>query len=247
MKKIGARGYIPSMRSGPTGIGFTLESLLGIAANAAPQPDFRGIELKASRLGAGRRASSRTTIFAKVPDWAHSNINNAVDLVRTCGYTVDGRMQLYCSVKDRPNSLGLFLEVDHGGDILHSKQNYGEPIATRKLVQWQLPALKESLRIKHPATCFVKARSRRVHGLEEFHYISATYSERPLISNLPTLLETGHIELDLLMHLKATRNGGARVRDHGYLFKIWERDWQLLFPAPRVIRLDEDQHELGLT
>lgn len=239
LRGIGAKGYIPSLRAGPTGIGFTLESHLGIMANASPAPDYRGIEIKASRTSGNHTSSSRTTIFSKVPDWNNSTIRGPVELVQACGRLVDGRMQLYCSVSDRPNSHGIFLEVDHRGEILHSMREHGTPPAKSRLVQWQLPMLKDSLRLKHPATCLVKARTRRIGGVEEFHFVSATYSERPLINNLPMLLETGHVELDFLVHLKPNSRGGVRARDHGYLFKIWERDWQLLFPSPRTISLQE--------
>ncbi len=63
-------GFIRTMRTGDTGIGYTCESLLGIQANNATTPDFKGIEIKTKR---DNRQSNRTTLFSKTPDW-HKNI-----------------------------------------------------------------------------------------------------------------------------------------------------------------------------
>ena len=47
--KIKSMGYVPSHRKGPTGIGKTLEDLLGITENNIPGPDFSNYELKSGR------------------------------------------------------------------------------------------------------------------------------------------------------------------------------------------------------
>ena len=49
LKDISSKGFIKSLRNGDTGVGFTLESLLGISANSSKNPDYKGIELKSSR------------------------------------------------------------------------------------------------------------------------------------------------------------------------------------------------------
>ena len=41
LKEISSRGYIKSLRDGDTGVGFTLESLLGITANTSKNPDYK--------------------------------------------------------------------------------------------------------------------------------------------------------------------------------------------------------------
>lgn len=45
------RGFVKSLRKGPTGIGKTLETLLNIKENNISNPDFGKIELKAQREG----------------------------------------------------------------------------------------------------------------------------------------------------------------------------------------------------
>ena len=48
-RQIKEMGFVPSLRKGPTGIGYTLETLLGIDENNDTSPDIEGAELKAHR------------------------------------------------------------------------------------------------------------------------------------------------------------------------------------------------------
>jgi len=49
LRQICARSFIRTMRGNDTGVGYTLETLLGIAANSNRRPDFHGIEIKSAR------------------------------------------------------------------------------------------------------------------------------------------------------------------------------------------------------
>jgi len=50
LSDINRMGYVVSLRKGNTGIGYTLETLLGVAENNLRSPDL-GIELKETSLG----------------------------------------------------------------------------------------------------------------------------------------------------------------------------------------------------
>lgn len=63
LKSIKEKGYIKTHRTGNTGIGKTLEDLLGIAENNIPGPNATMIELKSAR----KNASSMLTLFTKSP------------------------------------------------------------------------------------------------------------------------------------------------------------------------------------
>lgn len=56
-------GYIKTHRAGNTGIGKTLEDLLGITENNIPGPNAAMIELKSAR----KNVSSMLTLFTKSP------------------------------------------------------------------------------------------------------------------------------------------------------------------------------------
>ena len=61
--KICGMGWIRTHRTGSTGIGKTLEDLLGIMENNKDEPDFGEYELKSCRLS----SNSMLTIFTKTP------------------------------------------------------------------------------------------------------------------------------------------------------------------------------------
>ena len=67
--KIKDMGWIKTHRSGPTGIGKTLEDLLGIPENNLDQPDFGEYELKSCRIN----SQSMLTMFTRAPQPARAN------------------------------------------------------------------------------------------------------------------------------------------------------------------------------
>jgi len=224
LRAISSSGYVSSLRTGTTGVGMTLESLLGIPSNSSRAPDYRGIEIKTSRL---TKSKNRITLFSKTPDWANSTINNAVSLVQGFGYTREGREQLYCSLKEVPNSQGLFLKVE--GELLkamHRDKGIDSPV-----MQWSLDTLREALASKHNETLWIKAKTKRDSSGEHFHYVSAVHTHSPMLTYLESLFEIGAIELDLTLHLKQrAESQKPATRDHGYLFKIHPSNLDLLFP-----------------
>jgi hypothetical protein len=63
LKTIKEMGYIKTHRAGTTGVGKTLEDLLGITENNIPGPNAAMIELKSAR----KNTSSMLTLFTKSP------------------------------------------------------------------------------------------------------------------------------------------------------------------------------------
>ena len=108
------------MRPGDTGVGYTLETLLGIPANSSKAPDFRGIEIKSARQRSQR--SGRTTVFSQVPNWSLSRLKGSKDLLYTRGKYSEkkARLQLFHELSAiKANSYDLRLDVDHTSSQLH--------------------------------------------------------------------------------------------------------------------------------
>lgn len=231
LRKVGSRGFIRTGRAGDTGVGMTLETELGIAANSNRAPDYKGIELKSARhrLGSG---TNRSTLFSKVPNWHLSPVRSAVGLLDRRGY-VDkdtGRLQLYHTVHgNRVNSLGLMLDIDGGNDWL--RQLYVSPEGQSKEhdVTWVLNDLRNDLSAKHRETFWIKAACRGTGSDEEFHYVEARHTRAPMVRNFAALVEAGIITVDYLLHKKE-----KGVRDHGYLFKIHPSNMDALFPPSEL-------------
>lgn len=68
-RKIKEMGWIRTHRAGPTGVGKTLEDLLGIEENNHDAPDFGEYELKSCRVN----SQSMLTMFTKTPQPPKAN------------------------------------------------------------------------------------------------------------------------------------------------------------------------------
>jgi hypothetical protein len=229
------RGFVPSLRSGDTGVGFTLETLLNIKANSSRSPDYKGIEIKSARVGESLAKRNRTNLFSKSPNWKLSTLKSDTELLLKIGYVdpESGRLQFYHELKAKPNSKGLYLESDEKAGLMNGRRTVGQK--TEDLVCWEYSTLKEALAAKHRRTFWVKARSRIVDGTEQFHYIAAEKTEAPLVSNLPTLVESSALSVDFTLYQKPSGGAGQ----HGYLFKLNPKLLGLLFPPPLTLNLEE--------
>ena len=230
--QISKKGFIQTKRAGPTGVGMTLETMLGISANSNKAPDFKGIEIKAKRVGKGK--SNRSNLFSKVPNWKLSPIGHAWNLLSTYGYHRDGKLRLNQEINAKsPNSLGWGLELDTGKDWLKGTHENSETSVVKHLTTWEMDVLRSDLKAKHKETFWVNANCRGKDVSEEFHYVQIEHTKQPRVGNLNALIETGVISVDFLMSQK----GPQSVRDHGYLFKIHQRDFPALFPPSQIYTL----------
>jgi hypothetical protein len=226
LEVIASRGFIRSSGSADTTVGMLLESELGITANSNRAPDFKGIEIKASRA----KRSNRHNLFARVPDWRLSNLKSSQEVLDTFGYLRDGRAQLYCTVSaGTPNPQGLYLEYDAATDVLWESSM--RPDLPRVLA-WTGRGLEDSLVEKHSETFWVSAESRRVGSDEEFHFTSVEHTSNPIVEQLIPLVEARKITMD---HLNREKNG--RAAERGPLFKLKHGGLSLLFPPSNTYSL----------
>lgn len=229
LNEVSKMGYVESLRGGPTGVGYTLETLLGISCNSSRNPDYKGIELKSGRVPARGSQQVRSTLFSKSPTWGLSQMKSGREILQSFGYLSrqTNRLQLYCSISNRPNSQGLQLRIDVTGRYVEAI-DVRQPDPDAPVVLWVLSEVESALALKHKETFWIGAHRRVTNGREEFHFNEVTHTRSPLVSNLGLLVDCGKIEVDFTLSEK--KNGGSR--DHGYLFKIWREDFDLLFPKP---------------
>ncbi len=231
LKLVGAQGFLRTLRPGDTGVGYTLETKLGIKCNSSKAPDYKGIEIKAGRKGS--HAKGRTTILSQVPEWKISRLKGSADILRARGRYSDkkGRRQLFHELSMiKPNSYGMALELE-GNVLLHQSWTDGSTLV--RDTTWRLETLFSRLKDKHGQTFWVKADTRGRGAEEEFHYATARYTSGVSEAKLPMLLEAGVITVDYT--IKETSTGGAK--DQGYLFKIRQADLPLLFKSPLTFDL----------
>jgi hypothetical protein len=229
LRALGRMGPVPSKRPGDTGIGFTLETLLGISANSNRAPDFHGIELKSGRIGKGAKVSNgrHITLFSKTPAWDQSPFS-ARRALEVYGYRdmSTSRLQLFCSIDaKRRNSLGFILEPRPATNQLVN--NHSTPVHPKTDVfLWLIDELTKTFQAKHRETFWVGAQRSEVNGLEYFHFVEARHTRGPSVAAFEQLLASGGICVDLTM----SERGIRAVRDHGYLFRVYGSAFDSLFP-----------------
>ncbi|MCX6155998.1 MAG: MvaI/BcnI family restriction endonuclease [Candidatus Kapabacteria bacterium] len=210
-KIIKAKGFIQSTRRGPTGIGHTLETQLEIIENNAAFPDIEGAELKAHRT----KGNSLITLFTfnrkawKMPPLEAVKLHGSLDK--------DGRQGLYYTMSLKPNSAGLFLEVQK--TEISVRHISGSIIAT-----WQLQTLADRFMQKMPALLFVSAFTEERDGIEYFHFYRAQLMKGTSPELLADQFRAENILVDLRLHDKVTR-----ARNHGTGFRTFENKLPLLF------------------
>jgi hypothetical protein len=225
LRAISSRGYVETLRKGDTGVGFTLESMLGISANSSKNPDYKGIELKTKRVS----AKTRSNLFSQVPDWKMSSCKSGLEVLNRVGYVdqARNRLALYVTVSSTPNQQGLFFKVDEEEFNLQSMHKSSDGKIS-PVNYWDLELLKERLLHKHSETFWVDVKKKVINGIEHFLYSSVTHTKSPIADYFGPLIESNVITMDYTLHLKESGN----TRDHGYLFKIMPEDLELLFPPP---------------
>ena len=223
------RGFLRSITAGDPGVGDTLENALGICRNNAKTPDYKGIELKSTRLtrNGASRTPTRSTLFTKVPDigYTYREIVEHYGKMQAPRGSLLARLQLYetCFVS-RKNAYDLQLQVDTTNDQLNL-MHFEERM--KFVSAWYMQKLKETLLTKHRETFWVKAVSENHDGWEFFRYDRILHTKKPNASLLAPLFEDDKITVDLAAHIT-----DGKWRDHGVLFKMKPEDIGLLFPDP---------------
>jgi len=210
-QKIKEMGYVPSQRRGPTGIGYTLETLLGISENNDASPDIEGAELKAHRTN----GSNLITLFTfnnkawKMPPLEAVKKYGSLDR--------DGRQGLYYTMSLKPNSAGLFLDVQKNTIAVRH-------ISGTVVVEWILEKLAERFVQKIPSLIFVSAFSEMRDGKGYFHYQRAQLMKDTTPELLCNQFKSENILVDLRLHDK-----GTMARNHGTGFRTYEERLPQLF------------------
>jgi len=228
LRTISAKGFVNTLRSGDTGIGFTLETLLGIDANSSSEPDYKGIEIKTSRKRSQK--SGRTTILSKTPNWDMSRLKGSKDLLYERGRFNESkkRIQLFHELSAiKTNSYDMRLVIEEPYDFLH--QIYLGGKSNQRDVTWEVSVLKDRLSKKHGETFWVTADTMGSSGDldEKFRYRSVKHTGNVDASAFPILLELGVITLDYTI----TEKRPGVPKDQGYLFKIRSSNLDLLFSS----------------
>lgn len=219
LSKIKKLGFVKSLRSGPTGIGYTLETLLEIKENNISTPDLGEIELKAQR----ENHTGMTTLFTfNNKAWKM----NPLEAIRKYGSRdKNGRIGMYYTMGLKPNSAGLFLAVDDTSVMIRN-------IDGNLIAVWLLSEIEKRFEAKVKNVLLVKAKVEERDGVEYFLFDRARLLANGTTKNiLKNQFENGQLLVDLRLHDK-----GTMARNHGTGFRIFENNIENLYKT--VIEID---------
>ena len=218
LSEIKQMGYVETLRKGNTGVGYTLEELLGVKENNLQTPDLGEIEIKSHR----KTASSPITMFT---------FNRGIwqieqrEVIKQYGY-IDkkGRPALHCTVNSKPNNQGLYLKVEEDNLRLYHVDN-------TILAEWSRELVIDIFREKMPAVVMVFADNRRHSDRqEEFWYNEAYFMINPNTDVFLDMIQRDIVIVDVRMRLgedPPLRNRGTAFRmSHRFLgqcFGSYER------------------------
>lgn len=209
--KLKIKGWVKSERKGPTGIGHTLENLIGLSENNIALPDLGKIELKSHRIN----SNSMITLFTfnrKV--WKMKPL----DAIKKYGTPDENRrLGLYFTMSRTPNSMGLFLHIE--SEAISVRHITGEVVA-----EWKLQDLVERFTKKIPALILVSAFSEMRGDDEWFKFDRAQLLTGTSTDIIRNQIFAGNILVDLRLHDKITS-----ARNHGTGFRAYEDKLPLLF------------------
>ena len=218
--KLKSKGWISSHREGDTGIGKTIEDLLGIKENPLTQPDctYHGVpvEIKAHRI----QAKSMITLFTLEPEVRHLN---DVELMQRYGYeNGSGRRALKVTLTTNEfTPQGLKLETNNSITIIDTEGT--------RLWTWTVSDIK----LKLHNLCIIYCDSKTEKGHEYFAVQNAILVTDLNEKSFFDLVRDGIVKIDLRMHTKesgASRNHGTAFRTANFdeLTKCYQNRTELL-------------------
>jgi hypothetical protein len=220
-------GYIQTHRKGDTGIGKTLEDLLGITENNIAGPDFSTYELKAGR----KESVSMLTLFTKAPlpasankrllevfGYAQRKVPQDYKQLSLAGREVDETKipvedkELHVTVDAlKTNSVGLKLGVRE--NKLFIENNKGVE------AYWDNDTLKESFEKKYHKLIYVLADHKTEGGTERFWFNEALLLDGFSFERFSELVGEGKLKVDV----RIGHYPDGRLHDHGTGFRILPR------------------------
>jgi len=229
LSEIKDMGYVTSHRKGDTGIGKTLEDLLGISENNIAGPDFEIYELKSGR----KDSSSMLTLLTKAPLPRGANKR----LVEVFGYKQRTRLsrdqkhlmnymdveigesevssrekELHVTVDSiKVNSVGLKLEIKDGKISIANDKNVE--------AYYERNVLRKAFEKKYKKLIYVLASNKKENRKELFWFNEAYLLDGFGFETFSELVKEGIIKLDL----RIGHYPDGRPHDHGTGFRLMPR------------------------
>jgi hypothetical protein len=231
VNRIEKLGFVKSRRKNNTGIGKTFEDYLGVTENNDKLPDFAGFEVKSQRA----LTSSFLTLFTKSPTGPSGANAYLRDTYGEEDEEYPGLRKLHTSIfSNKFNSYkgisGFKIVNDVDDEVVRLEvKNLETNEITDDSVHWTYKELENALTKKLNALFYVNAETRKVDGLEEFHYTKAKIFLNVSLENLLKLIDDGKLMVDIRIGSYKSGKNKGKTHDHGTGFRIKPSDLGLLY------------------
>ena len=222
IKELKERGFVKTHRSNDTGIGKTLEDLLGIKENNFAGPDGQDTELKAAR----KNSSSMLTLFTKSPQ--PRGINSK--LRTEYGYLDDNfapKLCLHTTITATEFNKQGFKIIGSKDKIEISSKKQSSNMA---VPYWTKEILEKTYKKKYKdSLLYVKAENRGSGKDEEFHFVEAYHLQGLDFEKFITNLQKGILKVDIRLGFYNSGKNEGKPHDHGTGFRINPTFLDLIF------------------
>ena len=211
------RGFIKTHRLDDTGIGKTLEDLLGIKENNIRLPDVGDIELKAKRID----SQSMLTIATKAPN------PRGVNRVLFEKYKYRDKYGYYCLhstvYTSKCNPQGFRIRIVEDKMELENKDNIE--------AFWPMTIFYDVLRVKSNKILLVFAESEgeRKTFEESFRFAEAYLLSDLNIEKFKTAILEDKLKVDIRIGVYRSGYSTGKYHDHGTGFRINKKDFLHLY------------------
>lgn len=236
--KIRNQGWIETKRKGPTGVGYTLETLLEIEENSLPIADYNGIEIKAMRI----LSKKNIHLFNATPDGdflfpyeriidkvgypSKKNPKYKVFLSAATGkyYTSIGYTRNIKLSVNRKNQKIDFLVAD--------KFYKNIPVD----VSWSFPLINSKIEQKINKLAIIRAEHKFINDKEFFYYKRIDFYKIKGLDTFLNLIEDGTIKVCFKINVFTDGIKEGKIDNHGTDFSIKEEDIEKLYTKINIFK-----------
>lgn len=223
LKEIKKMGFIKTHRAGDTGIGKTLEDLLGIPENNIPLHDIRGVaELKAYR----EDTKSMLTLFTLEPLPRGGDRDRL--LLNDFGYSKRNNKrskELHITLSSRKYiKQGLKLAVEKDKIRVKGKSR-------RLNIYWDMGSVEKKFHDKLPALVYVSAKRKIIANKEHFYFNKVYLLTGFDFELFKKMIKKDEIVVDFRMYYRPD----GSVRNHGTAFRARTNKLDKLYSTDKRI------------
>lgn len=232
-------GRIKTNRSGNTGIGKTLEDIIGVVENNLDAPDLHGYEIKSQRNLSG----SYVTLFTKAPDNPRAvNSHLRLQYGSYDEHFPDVKV-LHTSVfatRWNTHKSGYCYKLDFddvNGKLKLLIKDANSSIVIEEKIYWSYSTLNKIFTDKLQNLAFVQAHNETIDGEEYFDFEKCTLFHGVSLSKFIAEAKSGNIMFDIRIgaYKNPAKPNYGKTHDHGSGFRIKRVKLDTLYDTKIVI------------